>query len=74
MNKWVMVRSEERDIYTHSRNLTVQIYAKSFDVDLGTSDLNRKQCSRRQSTGLARISSELPAVAGTSDRHGEPSD
>ena len=47
MNKWVMVRSEERDIYTHSRNLTVQIYAGSFDVDLGTSDLNRKQCSRR---------------------------
>ena len=39
MNEWVTVRREERAIYTHSRNLTVQIYVGSFDADLGTSDL-----------------------------------
>ena len=39
MNKWFYVGREERAIYTHSRNLTVQIYVGSFDADLGTSDL-----------------------------------
>jgi hypothetical protein len=34
-----MVRREERAIYTHSRNLTVQIYVGTFDADLGTFDL-----------------------------------
>ena len=47
VNESVMVRSEERAIYTYSRNLTVQIYVGSSDVDLETSDLNRKHCSCR---------------------------
>ena len=47
MNESITVRSEERTINTHSRNLTVQIYVGSFDVDLRTSDLNRKYCSHR---------------------------
>jgi hypothetical protein len=34
-----MVRREERAIYTHSRNLTVQIYVGTFDADLGTFNL-----------------------------------
>jgi uncharacterized protein YpmS len=39
MNEWVTVRSEERIIYTHSRNLTVQIYVRTADVDLRTSNI-----------------------------------
>ena len=35
----ITVRSEERDIYTLSINLTHQIYVGSFDADLGTSNL-----------------------------------
>ena len=42
-----MVRSEERAIYTLSRNLTVQIYIGSSDADLGTSDLKRKHYSHK---------------------------
>ena len=34
VNESVMVRSEERGIYTLSRNLTVHIYVRSSDVDL----------------------------------------
>ena len=41
MNKSVTVRSEERAIYTLSRNLTVQIYVESSDADLRTFDLNK---------------------------------
>jgi hypothetical protein len=33
MNEWVTVRREERAIYTHSRNPTVQIYVESYDTD-----------------------------------------
>jgi hypothetical protein len=40
VNKWVTVRSEERAIYTCSRNLTIQIYVGTANTDLGTSDLN----------------------------------
>ena len=47
MNEFVTVRSEERGIYTPSENLTIQIYVRSFDVDLGTSDNNRKDYSHR---------------------------
>ena len=47
VNESVTVRSEERAIYTLSKNLTVQIYARSSDADLGTSDVNRKHCSHR---------------------------
>ena len=47
VNKSVTVRSEERAIYTPSKNLTVQIYVGSSDVDLGTFDVNRKHCSHR---------------------------
>jgi hypothetical protein len=38
----VTVRSEEMVIYTHSRNLTVQIYIGTTNVGLGTSDVYRK--------------------------------
>ena len=47
MNESVTVRSEERAIYTRSRNLTIQIYVGSSDADLRTSDVNRKHCSHR---------------------------
>ena len=40
MNEYLAIRSKERAIYTRSRNLTVQIYVGTTDVDLGTSDLN----------------------------------
>ena len=74
-----MVRSEERGIYTPSENLTVQIYVGSFDVDLGTSDVNRKYCSQRARSPRVQVSvrtsgkhrdfrrSELPTNVGTSD-------
>jgi hypothetical protein len=44
---FVTVRSEERAIYTCSRNLTVQIYVGTADVDLRTADLYRKHCSNK---------------------------
>ena len=47
VNESVTVRSEERGIYTLSRNLTVQIYVESSDADLETSDVNRKHYSHR---------------------------
>jgi len=47
VNESVTVRSEERAIYTLSRNLTIQIYVESSDADLRTSDLNKKHCSHR---------------------------
>ena len=45
VNESITVRSEERAIYTLSRNLTVQIYVGSSDAYFGTSDVNRKHCS-----------------------------
>ena len=45
MNESITVISEERGIYTLSRNLTVQIYVGSSDVDLRTFDLYRKHYS-----------------------------
>ena len=62
-----MVRSEERSIYTPSENPTVQIYVGSSDADLGTSDDNRKHCSRRSEVSACKSVSELPANVGTSD-------
>jgi hypothetical protein len=44
-NEWAKVRNEGRAIYTLSRNLTVQIYVGTTDVDLGTADLYRKHYS-----------------------------
>jgi hypothetical protein len=41
------VRSEESAIYTRSRNLTIQIYVGTPDVDLGTSDVWRKHYSSK---------------------------
>ena len=67
-----MVRSEERAIYTHSRNLTVQIYVESPDVDLRTSDLNRKHCSHRVKVCTSKSMSELPTNVGTSDGRSQP--
>jgi hypothetical protein len=39
VNEWLTVRSEQMVIYTHSRNLTVQIYVRTANIDLGTSDI-----------------------------------
>ena len=61
MNESVTVRSEERAIYTLSRNLTVQIYIGSSDVDLGTSDVNIKHCSHRVRSPRVQVN------VGTSD-------
>ena len=63
----VTVRSEVRSIYTPSENPTVQIYVGSSDADLGTSDDNRKHCSRRSEVSACKSVSELPANVGTSD-------
>ena len=60
MNKSITVRSEDRAIYTLSRNLTVQIYVGSSDVDLGTSDLNRKHCSHRVRSPHEQVNVETP--------------
>ena len=79
MNESVTVRSEERGIYTPSENLTVQIYVGSSDVDLGTSDVNKKDCSHRVRSPRVRVNvgtpgkcwdfrwSELPTYVGTSN-------
>ena len=67
MNEWVTVRSEERVIYTHCRNLTIQIYVRSFDVDLRTSDLNRKHYSHRVKVCTSKSMLELLTYVGTSD-------
>jgi len=79
VNGSVPVRSEERAIYTRSRNLTVQIYVGSFDVDLGTFDGNIKHCSHRVRSPHVQVNvgtpdkrrdfrqSELPMYVGTSD-------
>ena len=60
VNESVTVRSEERGIYTLSRNLTIQIYVGSSDVDLGTSDLNRKHCSRRVRSPHEEVNVRIP--------------
>ena len=56
-----------RSIYTPSENPTIQIYVGSSDADLGTSDDNRKHCSRRSEVSACKSVSELPANVGTSD-------
>ena len=79
VNESVTVRSEERAIYTLSRNLTVQIYIGSSDVDLRTSDVTRKHYSQRVKSTREQVSvrtldkhrdfrrSGLPTYVGTSD-------
>jgi len=62
VNEWVMVRREERAIYTHSRNLTVQIYVRSSDVDLWTFDLYRKQCSQQGQSHYEQVNVGTPIV------------
>ena len=79
VNEWVTVRREERAIYTHSRNLIIQIYVGSSDADLGTSDINRMDCSHRVRSPRVQVNvgtlgkrrdfrwSELLTYVGTSD-------
>ena len=62
MNESITVRSEERAIYTHSRNLTVQIYVRSSDVDLWTFDLYRKQCSKLGQNHYKQVNVGTPSV------------
>ena len=81
VNESVTVRSEERAIYTLSRNLTVQIYVGSSDADLRTSDDNRKHCTQRVRSQRVQVSVgtlgkrqdfrwlELSTFVGTSDAH-----
>ena len=57
----MQVRSEEMAIYTHSRNLTVQIYVRSSDADLRTSDVNGSEVR------ACRSVSELSANVRTFD-------
>ena len=66
MNEWVMVRREEGAIYTHRQNLTVQICVRSSDTDHRNFQLYCKTLFTAQSTRLTRLSSKLPATAGTS--------
>ena len=60
VNEWVTVRREERAIYTHSRNLTVQIYVGSSDADLETFDLYRKHCSQQGQSHYEQVNVETP--------------
>ena len=60
VNESVMVRSEERGIYTPSENLTVQIYVGSFDVDPGTFNVNRKHCSHRVRSPRVQVNVGTP--------------
>ena len=61
VNKSVTVRSEERAVYTPSKNLTVRIYVGSSDVDLGTSDINRKHCSHRVRSPCVQVNVGTPS-------------
>ena len=54
------VRSEERSIYTPSKNPTVQIYVGSPDADPGTSDYNIKHCSQRVRSPREKVSVRTP--------------
>ena len=79
VNESVMVRSEERGIYTPSENLTVQIYVGSSDAELEAFDVNRKHCSHRVRSPRVQVNvetpgkrrdfrwSELPMYVGTFD-------
>ena len=84
MNESVTVRSEERAIYTHSRNLTIQIYVRSSDANLRTSDLNRKHYSCRVRSLHEQVNVAtpdkcrdfrrlgIPMYVGTSNVHRQP--
>jgi hypothetical protein len=67
-NEWVTVRNEEGAIYTLSRNLTIQIYVGTANVDLGTADLYRKYCSYKVKVTTQRPTSGLLTYVGTADR------
>jgi hypothetical protein len=67
-NEWATVRNEGRAIYTLSRNLTVQIYVGTPDVDLRTADLYRKHCSCKVKVTAQRPTLGLPTYVGTADR------
>jgi hypothetical protein len=71
-NEFITVRSEERAIYTYSRNLTVQIYVGTADVDLGTTDLYRKHCSYKVKVTARRPTSGLPTYVRIADASKQP--
>ena len=56
----IMVRSEERSIYTPRENPTVQIYVGSPDADPGTSDVSRKYYSEWVRSPRVKVSVETP--------------
>ena len=72
MNESVAVRSEERAIYTHNINLTIQIYVGSSDADLETSDLNRNTIHIGSEVRTSKSMSELSTNVGTSDVRSQP--
>ena len=67
MNEWVMVRREERAIYTHRQIKPFRSESKVPTQIAETSGTMQKYCTYRQSTRLAHISSELSAVTRTFD-------
>ena len=70
----ITVRSEERAIYTLSKNLTIQIYIGSFDTDLGTFDVNRKHCSHRVRSQHVQLNVGTPDKCRDFRRSGLPTD
>ena len=66
MNQWSMVRGEERAIYTQGQIQPFRSKSKVSTQITKTFGPTQKHCSCRQSTRLARISPELPTIAGTS--------
>jgi hypothetical protein len=68
MNELVPVRSEESAIYTSSRNLTVQFYVRTADVDLGIAGIYRKHCLCKVKYTARRPTSGVLTYVRTSDR------
>jgi hypothetical protein len=66
MNEWVTVRKGERVIILRGR-LTAQIYIRSPDVDLETSDVQQKHCSSVSQSLRKNPMLEVLTYIGTSD-------
>ena len=79
MNNWFTVRSEERAIYTHSRNLTIQIYVGSSDADIRTFDGRSHLASKTLGVGTPDLGWDfrllgVPTHVGTFDDHSHRTD
>ena len=67
MNESITVRSEERAIYTLSRNLTVQIYVESSTQISGLPTLTENIVHTRSEVRTSKSMLELPANVRTFD-------